>query len=147
MREDLDKLLCEKYPKLFRDRYASEQVTCMCWGIAVGDGWFNILDKLCGNIQSHIDWVARSNPEDCPQVILEQVKEKFGTLRFYYQGGDDYINGLVSMAESMTEVTCEECGAPGQRYNGGWVRTLCDTHNKEYEDNRNQRMKSDGLEE
>lgn len=147
MSPELDKLLCEKYPKLFRDRNASEQVTCMCWGLAVGDGWFNILDKLCGNIQSHIDWKERQDPGSCPQVILEQVKEKFGTLRFYYQGGDDYINGLVSMAESMTEVTCEECGASGKRHGGGWIRTLCDTHNKEYEDARNQRMKSDGLEE
>ena len=50
----------------------------------------------------------REVPESIPQVTLDQVKEKFGTLRFYYSGGDDYISGLVSMAESMTGVTCEE---------------------------------------
>ena len=173
MSEDIDKILCEKYPKIFVNRYASEEITAMCWGIAVGDGWFNILDKLCSNIQHHIDWSEKnyqrgieynnmvadmkagkfesfdkymgSMSDDfkegrkeeilesgytelkppCPQVVAEQVKEKFGTLRFYYTGGDDYISGLVSMAEAMTEVTCEGCGAPGERGGKGWIRTEC----------------------
>jgi hypothetical protein len=59
---------------------------------------------------------------------LDQVKEKFGTLRFYYTGGDDYISGMVRMAESMSGVTCEECGAPGEQNDGGWIRTLCEEH-------------------
>jgi len=68
-----------------------------------------------------------------PQVVVTQVKEKFGTLRFYYSGGDDYISGLVSMAEVMSAVTCEECGVPGKRRHGGWIRTLCDTHEQEHQ--------------
>lgn len=67
----------------------------------------------------------RTVPPECPQVVVEQVKEKFGTLRFYYQGGDDYIAGLVSMAESMTGITCESCGNPGESYSGGWVHVSC----------------------
>ena len=64
-------------------------------------------------------------------VRVSQVKEKFGTLRFYYSGGDDYISGLVSMAESMSAATCEECGKPGRTNSGGWLRTLCEEHAKE----------------
>jgi hypothetical protein len=56
---------------------------------------------------------------------LDQVKEKFGTLRFYYTGGDDYIRGMVSLAESLTGVTCESCGNVGERRGGGWVHTYC----------------------
>jgi hypothetical protein len=67
----------------------------------------------------------RSVPESIPQVTLDQVKEKFGTLRFYYSGGDDYIDGMVSLAESMTGVTCESCGNIGERRGGGWVHTYC----------------------
>jgi hypothetical protein len=67
----------------------------------------------------------RTVPESIPQVTLDQVKEKFGTLRFYYTGGDDYISGMVSLAESMTGVTCEECGNGGERRGGGWVHTYC----------------------
>ena len=65
-------------------------------------------------------------PESIPQVTLDQVKEKFGTLRFYYSGGDDAIDGMVRMAESMSGVTCEECGNPGERRGGGWVHTYCE---------------------
>jgi hypothetical protein len=150
------------------------QETCMCWGFECGDGWYNILNQLMGNIQHHIDWKEKQRkwameynemaaqakagnfdlfeeanksltneeyknerlaeivtgdfrqvPESIPQVTLDQVKEKFGTLRFYYSGGDDYISGLVSMAEAMSGVTCEECSAPAETHGGGWARTIC----------------------
>jgi hypothetical protein len=71
------------------------------------------------------------------QVTLDQVKEKFGTLRFYYTGGDEHIHGLVRMAESMSGVMCEECGAPGTTNGGGWIRTLCEKHEAEYQARRN----------
>jgi hypothetical protein len=174
MKQELDKLLCEKYPKMMVNRNKNMQETCMCWGFECGDGWFNILDQLMGNIQHHIDWKEKQRkwamdynematqakagnfelfeetmkalpndeykekrlaeivagdfrevPESIPQVTLDQVKEKFGTLRFYYSGGNDYISGLVSMAESMTEVTCESCGNIGERRGGGWIHTYC----------------------
>ena len=66
--------------------------------------------------------------KECPQVTLDQVKEKFGTLRFYYTGGDEYISGLVSMAESMSGVTCETCGKPGTSTGGSWIKTACKEH-------------------
>jgi hypothetical protein len=145
MKKELDEQLCAKYPKIFVNRHADMTTTAMCWGFECGDGWYNILDQLCGNIQHHIDWSHKNyqwdvewnikNP-DSPrevrepvfQVVATQVKEKFGGLRFYYDGGDDYIRGLSSMAEAMSEVTCEECGAPGKRRGGGWIYTACDTH-------------------
>lgn len=64
MREELDSKLVEKYPKIFRDRYADMRTTCMCWGFSCGDGWFNILDVLCGNIQHHIDWSRKQRLND-----------------------------------------------------------------------------------
>ncbi len=128
MKQELDKLLCERYPKMMVNREKSMMETCMCWGFECGDGWFNILDQLMGNIQHHIDW--KNKEEVVVQVTLDQVKEKFGTLRFYYTGGDDIIDGMVRMAESMSGVTCEECGNPGKRIGGGWVTTLCKEHAK-----------------
>jgi hypothetical protein len=139
MNQELDEQLCAKYPKIFVNRNADMRTTAMCWGFECGDGWYNIIDKLCGNIQSHIDWSIKNNAWDLekdtknvrsiiPQVVAVQVKEKFGSLRFYYDGGDDYIRGLSVMAESMSMVTCETCGAPGKRRGGGWIYTACDTH-------------------
>jgi len=80
------------------------------------------------------------------QVVAIQIKEKFGTLRFYYNGGDDTIGGMVRMAESMSSVTCEECGNPGKTRGPGWIRTLCDHHEKEYQTRHEQYAKDNGLE-
>ncbi len=101
----------------------------MCWGFEHGDGWYNIIDSLCANIQNHIDWQTKQG-KTVSQVVATQVKEKFGTLRFYYNGGDDVIDGMVRMAESMSAVTCEECGAPGTTGGQGWITTRCETHRK-----------------
>ena len=146
MKQELDNLLCEKYPKMMVNRNKSMIETCMCWGFECGDGWFNILDQLMSNIQHHIDWKEKQRswairfnstappedmrpvPESILQVTLDQVKEKFGGLRFYYTGGDEHIRGLVSMAESMSEVTCEICGSPGKRGGNGWISTRCEEH-------------------
>ena len=134
MKQELDQLLCEKYPKLMVNRNKPMIETCMCWGFECGDGWYNILDQLMSNIQHHIDWNNKNfekgytQYKQVPQVTLDQVKEKFGTLRFYYTGGDDVIDGMVRMAESMSGVTCEQCGSPGTTGGQGWITTLCKTH-------------------
>jgi hypothetical protein len=110
-----------KYPKMFAQPYG---------GFAVDKGWWPILQALCANIQHHIDWWNK-NHEKHPvveQVVVEQIKEKFGGLRFYYTGGDDQISGMVRMAESWADRHCEECGKPGRQREGGWIRTLCDEH-------------------
>lgn len=127
MKQEFDEMLCARYPKLMANRHKTMQETCMYWGFECGDGWFNILNQLMGNIQHHID-SKNKKEEVVPQVVLDQVKEKFGTLRFYYTGGDDYIRGMVSMAEAMSGVTCEVCGKPGETNYGGWIKTRCEEH-------------------
>jgi hypothetical protein len=66
--------------------------------------------------------------EPIPQVVAVQVKEKFGGLRFYCDGGDEFTEGLIQMAEIMAECTCEVCGNPGSLRNRSWLKTLCDKH-------------------
>jgi len=127
MKQENDEYLCKVYPKMMVNRAKDMKETCMCWGFECGDGWFQIINQLMGNIQNHIDWQNREK-EIVRQVTLDQVKEKFGTLRFYYTGGDDYIRGMVTMAESMSSVTCEECGKPGTSTGGGWIKTVCVEH-------------------
>jgi hypothetical protein len=147
MRIDLDQKLCDKYPKIFANRHKAPSETAMCWGFDHGDGWYDILDILCESIQTHIDWSVENhnwtnnwnlkNPDQprpvptiCAQVVATQVKEKFGELRFYYDGGDDMIQGMVEMAQSISTRVCETCGKPGSLRGGGWVQTLCDEHAK-----------------
>jgi NADH pyrophosphatase NudC (nudix superfamily) len=71
-------------------------------------------------------------------VKFDQVKEKFGGLRIYHSGGDDYIDGLIGMAESFSYKICEICGERGQPNKGGWISTLCDEcRNKSYDQTTN----------
>ena len=128
----------ERFPKMFANPYG---------GFAVGAGWYPILEKLCANIQHHIDWKEKQG-KPIPQVEVEQIKEKFGGLRFYYQGGDEQIHGMVRMAESWADIACEDCVGIGTRRSGGWIRTLCDLHEAEHQERkRAQEMKNSGLEE
>ena len=63
---------------------------------------------------------------------LEQVKEKFGGLRFYIPRYSDAIDKAIIKAENLSITTCQVCGEPGHERNTGWVRTLCDEHAKQY---------------
>ena len=116
----------EKFPKMYSGRYG---------GFAIGKGWYPLIEQLSHVIQSHID-SKQKRGDDCEQVVVEQVKEKFGSLRFYYSGGDDFIHGAVWLAESMTSHLCEECGGLGKQREGGWIRTLCDQHEAEYQERK-----------
>ena len=142
--EEFAKRMEEKYPKMFANPYG---------GFAVDKGWWPIIESLCANIQHHVDWKQEqkekySRGEGCEQVVVEQIKEKFGGLRFYYQGGDDQIHGMVRMAEAWADHSCEECGAPGERRSGGWIKTLCDKHEElRQERYRQHEMKMNGFEE
>lgn len=143
MNSKLDEELCDKYPLIFQDRCSPLLNTAMCWGFECGDGWYNIIESLCRCMQHHVDTVNKNRerllssnehnisiPHEVQQVIALQVKEKFGTLRFYYTGGDEVTDGMVQIAECLTESTCEECGAPGTSNTEGWMRTLCDKHKR-----------------
>lgn len=77
-------------------------------------------------------------------IRVAQIKEKFGGLRFYYDGGDDEISGMVRMAELWAGHTCEKCGNKGEHRQGGWIRTLCDTHEAEHQEKMAKYKSEDG---
>ena len=124
MKIELQNKLFEKYPKIFRQKDLSMQQTCMCWGIDCGDGWYWLLDRLCEYLQSMID----NNPSTWPQIEAAQVKEKFGGLRFYYDGGHDTMAGAIMFAEDLSCYICERCGSTHNVIQTtGWIYTLCET--------------------
>jgi hypothetical protein len=142
----LDKYLCQKYPKIFANRHKPMTETCMCWGLAVNEGWFYLINTLCSSIQYRIDernkcvdevyeWAVKLGK--IPQVVALQVKEKFSGLRFYYSGGDDYVRGMVDFTESLSHNICEECGRMDEevgRNTKGWLVTTCKKHVRNPED-------------
>ena len=129
--DEFAKRMHERFPEMFKMPYG---------GFCIGEGWWPILESLCGQIQHHIDWKNKQS-EVVPQVVVAQIKEKFGGLRFYYTGGDEYIFGLVSMAESWAERSCEDCGNKATKQTTGWIKNLCDTHFEQREAARKERFK------
>jgi len=86
----------------------------------VGKGWHPLLDKIFAFL-----------PED---VVVLQVKEKFGGLRFYISGGTDEIWDKIDEVEAESYKICEVCGEPGVCESlGGWAQTLCPEHKEAVE--------------
>lgn len=80
-------------------------------------------------LNKFMKWLYNKVPrgvEPMRPIQVVQVKEKFGGLRYYYNGGDDQIFGMVTLAESVSYYMCENCGSTknvGQT--SGWITTLC----------------------
>jgi hypothetical protein len=136
--------LYEEYPDLFSNRLKSPEESCMSWGCEIGMGWYDILSSVCWRIFQHDENIAdririrtekgKENEQldlDYIPVKFDQIKEKFGGLRLYYSGGDDYVRGLVSLAEELSYKICEVCGDKGKPNKGGWISVLCDKHREE----------------
>lgn len=132
--------LYEKYPDIFQNRLKTPMQSCMSFGVECNLGWYEIISSVCWMIKQHEEnkeWTRKylekndperlaSSPEYFP-VKFDQVKEKYGGLRLYFSGGDDYVEGLVSMAEAFSYKVCEVCGNKGEPNKGGWIVTLCES--------------------
>lgn len=113
MTQELQNALLVDFPKLYAQYNDPMSQTCMCWGFECGDGWAKLI-RTISEALSKID------------VQAVQVKEKFGTLRFYV-GGPDWAEADKILHELDTShETCEECGNIGSmHYAGYWMKTLC----------------------
>lgn len=126
MSPELTNKLISAYPEQFKN---------LQW-IECGDGWYDILLKLCYIVDNRLDYKKRLN-EPLDFFYWSQIKEKFGGLRAYCYGADEYIRGAIEMAESMSYITCEVTGERGklrkQRKNDNgepipaWIKTLSDS--------------------
>jgi hypothetical protein len=172
MKYELEQELVKKYPKLSKHYRGDPRETCMAFGIETNDGWYKILDHLFGYLTDLmerklvVDYVKEykdlhKGKEDyyekyCsykflpPQIILDQVKEKYASLRCYYHTDFedipediraiidtdqvnkkieeyyDMIDHAIAYAEYQSARTCEVTGNEGKLYTKGWFRVLCD---------------------
>lgn len=137
MREELDKKLVEDFPLLFVDRHGDMRMTCMVWGFDCGDGWYGIIREAAEKLEPLIA-AYKLEHEDDSRPRASQVKEKFGTLRFYLSHGTDEMHKITEEAERKSCRTCMGCGKKGTLRKGGWLVTLC----KKCHGERNERHES-----
>lgn len=133
MNKQNTKTLFERYPRLYRGRGMSVKYNLMPFGFECGDGWFEIIDRL--SLQIETECMRLSVQQNIPEESLPiavQVKEKFGGLRFYMSGTTDAMDALIAKAYEEAKRTCEQCGAPGNLRDNGWMMTLCDSCQREH---------------
>lgn len=115
MTPEKDAELVAKYPQIFAEAHNGH------FGFECGDGWFDIIDNLCTLLMI----------DETLTPVATQVKEKFGTLRFYVNEATDYQYELIDRAGDLSAHTCEVCGEPGKlRGDRSWIKALCEEHAK-----------------
>lgn len=118
--------LIKKYPKIFQQYEGNPGM--VNW-LDLPKGWVPVIDILCGCIQNYVDNTTRytkDGPLKPEQVTCVQMKEKFGGLRFYTDGNDEEVEGMIRMAEYMSYHTCQDCSSQEDiGRTKGWITTLC----------------------
>lgn len=107
------------YPKAFQSDW---------YGFECKDGWYDIIEPVIKAIHEHN--IDMDNPQG-RYIYPEQVKEKYGTLRFYTNYVTTEIDKLVNDAEDKSVTTCEACGKQGELIANRWLYTACPEHTKE----------------
>ena len=93
MRKELDEALCARYPLIFKERNQDMTTTAMCWGFSCGDGWYNIIDVLCGKLYSeYLHTKSR----------YEFIKDKVGQ-KMYGGSGDIITQGEIDLRKQLMD--------------------------------------------
>jgi hypothetical protein len=120
---ELQKQLIDKYPEQFQ---VVKYIGC-------DNGWYNLLDKGCYLIQNRLEYLKKIGQP--LSFAWTQIKEKFGGLRVYNYGSDEYIKGVVDTIESLSYNVCEVSGQEGRLRTRklvdgelvrAWIKTLSD---------------------
>lgn len=143
MKEHLEQALVKNYPSIFKDIYGDPKETCMAFGIETGSGWYNLIEDACHSIKETVDLVNHIHPEIQFSVTAAQIKEKFGTLRFYidYNGNETekdikwvytQIDNAIRFAEIKSAYICDNCGGWMKYDRGeGWHWPRCESCSEE----------------
>jgi hypothetical protein len=120
-------------PSLFRDIKAFDSdkldklIVPLQFGFECGDGWADLLVELCTKIQSHLLTLPEQEVESIHAI---QVKEKYGTLRFYLSSYNEVLESLIEEATERSSKTCEVCGSPGEVIGDSWLYCACENHSR-----------------
>jgi len=134
---ELDKKLCQKYPKIFVNRDKPSSESAMHAGFMCEDGWFELIDQLCARLKA-------IQAETQISITAVQVKEKFGMLRFYASVDVsssnlnkkdreiwyDLIYDVVRSYEDKSQHICEVCGLEDAQLERVeyTLKAVCDKH-------------------
>ncbi len=131
MRKELDEALMKDFPLTFsRDAFGREPWSM--FGFECSDGWEPSIRLAAEHLEPLIQKAKEDDPEgyDAGYYRTSQLKEKFGTGRWYLSGGTEAMHDIVEKWEDATCSICETCGKPGELRGRGWLYTACWDHTK-----------------
>ena len=134
MTNDHEKYLVKNYPDIFVKAITGKPFTKkelndgMTFGFECDDGWFDLIKTLSNAIQEHVENHNNWNSDNQLRIRAVQVKEKFGGLRFYINGADDHVHGLINFAERLSFKICQRCGSNVnvKRTDSSWITYHCE---------------------
>ncbi len=106
----------KRCPRLYR-----KFITFEC-----GLGWVDLILDLSLKIEKILLQMAEEGNAESIDMYALQVKEKYGTLRFYMSSQTKEIMDLIYDAEAKSSQTCELCGELGKMRPTNWITALCD---------------------
>lgn len=83
MRKELELKLQEDFPFMLQNRIESEHNIYKKWWIECSGGWYQLIHDLCREITDRY-----AVDEISVDIVIQQIKEKFASLRFYYSYED-----------------------------------------------------------
>lgn len=102
-----------------------------------GYGWFDIIHDLSIKIEylleeaTEMHCAVEGEENENAEMFAVQVKEKYGTLRFYMSCETREMSDLIHAAEVLSSKTCENCGATGTVRGTTWFSTRCNKCHEE----------------
>lgn len=119
----LSTLLCSEWLNAKREYdYIKDRAGCLRFDVAPSKYNTIVTAEMIQSAKTAMDGEAEKVP------VATQVKEKYGTLRFYVSNGTDAHYAYIDFAERLSAVTCEVCGNRGRRNHYGWITTRCREH-------------------
>lgn len=98
MRKELQEQLVSKFPNLYiNDRFD---------GFWVDDSWYDLIYNLSSDISGLISSLPTEKQSNYKVV---QIKEKFGSLRYYMSGITPDMNEIITTAEMESDNICYSC--------------------------------------
>jgi|SRR3982751_3212382 len=128
MKQELQENLFSEFPLLFQ-RNADIRSSAMGWGFECGDGWYHLIRDVAEDLYPLVEKYREVVDEDGCYPVVTQVKEKYGTLRFYMSTATDEMHDIIDKYEELSVKTCEVCGNPGSiDHTKGWLSATCKEH-------------------
>lgn len=120
-----DQELIMKYPWIRAVEFRNEPVPTNIWAFPeIPEGWrASFIEDMCAEIDAELQtWtqLARDN------YYLIQVKEKYGTLRWYDSTETPKLEQIITKYEQISMNTCFVCGKPATLLSSGWILPYCD---------------------